>query len=61
MARRPRCCPQVLWAALFSLAVLVREGGDPFEPACRVAAGSRLQSVRTACDFAPGLARTCCM
>mmetsp|Transcript_3337 Transcript_3337/g.7883 ORF Transcript_3337/g.7883 Transcript_3337/m.7883 type:complete len:821 (-) Transcript_3337:193-2655(-) len=28
---------EVLWAALFSLAVLMREGGEPFEPACRAA------------------------
>jgi hypothetical protein len=37
---------EVLWAALFSLAVLVREGGEPFEPACRAAAGINVQKVR---------------
>lgn len=36
---------EVLWAALFSLAVLVREGGEPFEPACRAAAGTNVQTL----------------
>jgi hypothetical protein len=42
------CChdSQVLWAALFSLAVLVREGGEPFEPACRAALKAQLHKVQ---------------
>jgi hypothetical protein len=31
---------EVLWAALFALAVLVREGRDPFRPAARAAAAA---------------------
>lgn len=31
---------EVLWAVLFSLAVLVRDGADPFQPAIRAVAAA---------------------
>ena len=37
MSRYQGNSEEVLWATLFSLAVLIREGGDPYEPATEAA------------------------